>query len=433
MTTYYAQGSPQTDLTRDDLRAALVETLRRLEPRRKVLALPPDFTRANSMAGPLTCMAYEYFGDRLVDVMPALGTHVAMPDWQLDRMFPGVPKRLFRVHDWRNDVVTIGEVPAEFVAEATEGIWRKPWPAQLNRLVWEGGHDLILSIGQVVPHEVIGMANYNKNLFVGTGGAAGINESHFIGAAYGMERMMGRADTPLAAHPELRPGPFLPPSAAGVRADRDRPARRRQPGRARPVHRRRRGVLRAGGRAVGRRSTSRSSTSRRKKVVVYLDPEEFHSTWLGNKAIYRTRMAIADGGELVVLAPGVGTFGEDPEIDRLIRKYGYRTTPEIMRFVEQTDDLPQESLGGRPPDPRLVGRAVHDHLLPGQAQPRGDRVGRLSLRRPGGDARSATIPKTLRDGWNTLPDGERIYYISNPALGLWAYRGDWLEAVRPYD
>ena len=162
-----------------------------------MLALPPDFTRANSMAGPLTCIAYDYFGDRLSDVMPALGTHAAMSERQLDRMFPGVPKRLFRVHDWRNDVVTIGEVPAGFVAEATEGIWRKPWPVQLNRLVWEGGHDLILSIGQVVPHEVVGMANYNKNLFVGVGGAAGINESHFIGAAYGMERMMGRADTPL--------------------------------------------------------------------------------------------------------------------------------------------------------------------------------------------------------------------------------------------
>ena len=41
------------------------------------------------------------------------------------------------------------------------------------------------------------MANYTKNIFVGTGGTAGINESHFIGAAYGMERMMGRADTPV--------------------------------------------------------------------------------------------------------------------------------------------------------------------------------------------------------------------------------------------
>src|SRR5690606_6128604 len=100
-------------------------------------------------------------------------------------------------HRWRSDVITIGDVPADFVEEATEGIWKQAWPAQLNRLLWEGGHDLILSIGQVVPHEVIGMANYNKNIFVGTGGTRGINESHFIGAAYGMERMMGRANTPL--------------------------------------------------------------------------------------------------------------------------------------------------------------------------------------------------------------------------------------------
>ena len=170
MTTYYTQGSPQTDLTLDDLRAALFETLGRLEPRQRVLAIPPDFTRPNSMAGPLTCIAHEYFGDRLTDILPALGTHAPMPEWQLDSMFPGVPKRLFRVHDWRRDVLTIGEVPAEFVAEATQGIWRRPWPVQLNRLVWEGRHDLILSIGQVVPHEVIGMANHNKNLFVGVGG-----------------------------------------------------------------------------------------------------------------------------------------------------------------------------------------------------------------------------------------------------------------------
>ena len=197
MTLYYAQGSPHKDFSNTELNQALAGVFDKLGDREKVLALPPDFTRFNSMAGPLTCMAYGYFGERLTDVMPALGTHIPMPQWQLEKMFPGLPPHLIRAHDWRNDVITVGRVPAEFVAQATEGICKKPWPAQLNRLVFEGGHDLILSIGQVVPHEVIGMANYNKNLFVGTGGADGINESHFIGAAYGMERMMGRADTPL--------------------------------------------------------------------------------------------------------------------------------------------------------------------------------------------------------------------------------------------
>ena len=106
-------------------------------------------------------MLHDHFGEQLVDVMPALGTHDPMPDWQLERMFPGLPKSLIREHRWRDDVVTIGEVPADYVTKATEGHWNQPWPAQLNKLVWEGGHDLIVSIGQVVPHEVIGMANYN--------------------------------------------------------------------------------------------------------------------------------------------------------------------------------------------------------------------------------------------------------------------------------
>ena len=388
-----------------------------------MLALPPDFTRANSMAGPLTCLAYEYFGDRLADVMPALGTHVAMSDWQLDRMFPGVPKRLFRVHDWRNDVVTIGQVPAEFVAEATEGIYRKSWPTQLNRLVWEGGHDLILSIGQVVPHEVIGMANYNKNLFVGTGGAAGINESHFIGAAYGMERMMGRADTPLRRILNYAQDHFCRHLPRGLRADGDWPARGRQPGRARSVHRRRRGLFPTGGRAVRRRSTSRSSTSRSQRSSCTSIPRSSTARGWATRRSTARAWPSPTRGELVVLAPGVATFGEDPEIDRLIRKYGYRTTPEIMRFVEQTDDLPQEPLRGRPPDPRLVGRTLHDHLLSRQAQP-GRRSNRSATTMPSWSRCSgATTRKFSATAGTCCPTASGFIYVSNPALGLWAYRG----------
>jgi nickel-dependent lactate racemase len=420
MALYFAQGSAATDLCSEDLQAALFQTFDRLGPRKRVLALPPDFTRANSMAGPLTCMVHAYFGDRLTDVMPALGTHESMSDWQLNRMFPTVPRHLVRKHDWRHDVVTVGEVPADFVAQATEGIWTRPWPAQLNRLVWEGGHDLILSIGQVVPHEVIGMANYNKNLFVGTGGARGINESHFIGAAYGMERMMGRADTPLrrilnyAQERFCRHLPLLfVLTVIGPRGN---------------------GGLAVRGLFIGddaecfRRAAALSLEvnftvldEAPRKVVVYLDPEEFHSTWLGNKAVYRTRMAIADGGELVVLAPGVSTFGEDQQIDRLIRKYGYSNTPRIMQCVTETDDLPKN----------LSAAA---HLIHGSSEER-FRItycpGRLTREEiEGVGYRYADLaemlqrydPRELQDGWNTTPDGERIYYISNPALGLWAHR-----------
>ena len=194
---YFARGSATDRLTAEDLRAGVRAALDRLGPRRRVLAVPPDFTRFHSQAGPLTCLVHEYYGDRLTDVLPALGTHSPMTPEQLHEMFPTVPADRFRVHNWRTGITTVGTVPAEFVRTVSEGAVEFPWPAQVANLIAEGGHDLILSIGQVVPHEVIGMANYNKNIFVGTGGVEGINKSHFVGAAYGMERMMGRADTPV--------------------------------------------------------------------------------------------------------------------------------------------------------------------------------------------------------------------------------------------
>jgi len=421
MPTYFAAGSPTTELSDADLREALHGAFRRLGDRNRVIAVPPDFTRFNSRAGLLTCQTHEYYGDRLTDVMPALGTHFKMPDWQLDKMFPGVPKGLFREHRWREDVVTVGTVPGEFVEKVTEGIWKEPWPAQLNKLIWEGGHDLILSIGQVVPHEVMGMANYNKNIFIGTGGVRGINESHFIGAAYGMERMMGRADTPLrrilnyAQEHFCKQLPLLYVlTVVGVNERRELVTRGLYIGDDRECYE-----------AAAELSIKVNFTILQEelpKVVVYLDEEEFHSTWLGNKSIYRTRMAIADRGELVVLAPGVKTFGEDPQIDVLIRKYGYRTTPEIMRFMRENTDL-QGNLSAAAhlihgsSEGRFKVTYCPGHLTKAEIEGVGYEYANLA------DTMQRYDPKRLHDGWNTLPDGDRFYYISNPALGLWAYEG----------
>lgn len=420
MTTYLAVGSPTTVLSDGDLRRCLHDTLARLGDQQRVLVVPPDHTRLNSRAGILTRDAYDYYGPRLTDVLPALGTHVPMTAAQIERMYAGVPAHLFRVHDWRNDVVTIGELPAEFVHEATDGLYAKPWPAQLNKLVWQGGHDLILSIGQVVPHEVVGIANHAKNLFVGTGGVEGINESHFIGAAYGMERMMGRADTPVRRllNEALRRFcghlhivfvlTVVGPDGQGGLVTR--------------------GLYIGEGvecfELASRLSLQVNFTlldEAPAKVVCYLDPEEFHTTWLGNKSIYRTRMAIADGGELVVLAPGLKGFGEDPEIDRLIRTFGYRTTPEVMAAIDNNADL-------------RGNLSAAAHLIHGSTEGRfrvtycPGHLTRAEIESVGydyGDLATMTQrydPARLRDGWQVGADGERFFYVSNPALGLWAHR-----------
>lgn len=185
---YYETGSKDTSLSAEDMKQGLFEALDKLGKKKKVLAVPPDYTRLPSRSGELTEFAWQYYGDKLTDILPALGTHTPMTDTQISHMFGKTPRSLFRDHDWRNDVITLGTVPAEFVKEVSGGAVDYDWPAQVNKLLVEGGFDLILSIGQVVPHEVVGMANYNKNIFVGTGGSEGINKSHFIGAAYGMEK-----------------------------------------------------------------------------------------------------------------------------------------------------------------------------------------------------------------------------------------------------
>ena len=418
---YFERGSTTDRLSPDDLRQCLFAAFKSLGPRQRVLVVPPDFTRFHSQAGQLTRLAYDFYGPALTDILPALGTHTAMTPHQLDEMFPGVPHDLFRVHNWRTGITTVGEVPAAFVKEVSEGAVEFPWPAQLANLIWTGGHDLILSIGQVVPHEVIGMANYNKNIFVGTGGVEGINKSHFVGAAYGMERMMGRSNTPVrrilnyASEHFTKHLPIVYVHTVVGRAEDGKLVVR---------------GLYVSDDISGFDLAAKLSLEVNfemleeplKKVVVYLDPSEFKSTWLGNKSIYRTRMAMADGGELIVLAPGLKEFGEDHEIDRLIRKYGYRGTPETLAATEANAELRNN----------LSAAA---HLIHGSTE------GRFNVTYCPGHLTQAEIesvnfryadlktmtqrynPALLKDGWNTLPDGEQIFYISNPALGLWAYRG----------
>jgi len=420
MSLYFSAGSPTTEMSAGDLRTALFSALDAIGARNRVLAVPPDVTSFHSQAGTLTELAWQYYGDRLTDVLPALGTHKAMTDSEIATMYGSTPKHLFRVHDWRNDVVTLGEVPGEFMYGISEGKLDYTWPAQVNKLLRDGGHDLILSIGQVVPHEVVGMANYNKNIFVGTGGSMGIHRSHFLGAVYGMERMMGRADTPVRRVLNYASDHFA----------NNMPIVYVQT----VVGKNNAGELVIRGMYIGDDVECFELAAKLslevnfqmldreiKKAVVFLDPHEFRSTWLGNKSVYRTRMALADNAELVVLAPGVHEFGEDAAIDVLIRKYGYCGTPATLKAVKE--------------DPALAGNlSAAAHLIHGSCE------GRFTIRYcPGhltrheiesahyeyGDLAEAMAkykPETLQDGWNTI-DGEEVFYISNPGLGLWAYKG----------
>lgn len=417
----FIYAKDENGLSRAEIEAALEQALG-ARSLRKVLILPPDFTRFHSQAGLITSICYQLLTKRgcKADVMPALGTHEPVSRAQWEQMFEGIPYESMLVHDWRNDVVKIGEIPASYLEEITDGLWHDPVSVEINRRVMDESYDLIISPGQVVPHEVIGMANHSKNLFVGVGGSDMINKSHMVGAVYGMERMMGKDHTPVrkifdyGMEHFLKDRPFLfaltvctAPEGTSI------------------MH----GLFLGEGRKCLTQAIRLAQEKNIdfvehgiKKCVVYLDPEEFQSTWLGNKAVYRTRMAIADGGELIVLAPGVRKFGEDAQCDALIRKYGYRGR---LHTLEEFNKPENEDLRAN------MGAAAH--LIHGSSD------GRFSITYAVSKITQKEIadvgfipadydelakkydPATLQYGYNTV-GGEEIYYIPNPALGLWINR-----------
>ncbi len=418
-----AKGREDMRISKAELRTLLEDTLERadINPKR-VLLIPPDMTRLISRAGEITALLYGMLSRRsTVDIIPALGTHSPMSESELRHMFGDtIPLSAFKVHDWRRDVVRKGVVDGERLAEWSEGRVKYDVGVEVNKILFEG-YDIILSIGQVLPHEVVGMANYTKNIMVGVGGSDTINKSHFLGAAYNMERILGRPQNPVRWLFNAGVKEFLgdlPICYLLTVVGRDQEA----------------GDMAMRGYFAGFDDEAflKASTLSQKinitqldkplrKVVAYLDPSEFKSTWLGNKSVYRSRMAIADEGELFVIAPGLKEFGEDKEIDRLVRKYGYRGTPATLDAVEKNEELKQN----------LSAAA---HMIHGSSE------GRFSITYAPGhlteeeirsvnfgyaDIRAALKrydPAKLKDGWNTMSDGEEIYYISNPAAGLWALK-----------
>ncbi|PNT94460.1 D-mannonate epimerase [Clostridium thermosuccinogenes] len=415
------KASSRDGITDSEIKSALEQTLKDRGELKRVLLIPPDYTRLNSYAGVITGIYYDMLSEKCrVDIMPALGTHMPMSDDERIEMFGSrIPKECFINHNWRTDVVKIGEVPASFVEDVSDGLMNEPIDVEVNRILLDKSYDLIISIGQVVPHEVVGMANYSKNIFVGCGGRSMINQTHMLGAFYGLERIMGRDFSPVRKVFDYAEENFI----------RDIPLIY-----VLTVTSQHNGKTVVDGLFAGRERSLFEEAVRLsqeknlnfveeplKKVVVYLDEKEFKSTWLGNKAVYRTRLAIEDGGELLVLAPGVRKFGEDDGNDLLIRKYGYVGREKILELFGKNRDLRDN-------------QSVAAHLIHGSSDGRFTityAVDKLTKEEVEGvNYNYAPIssvykkydPSKLKEGFNVLDDGEKIYYIANPALGLWADR-----------
>jgi nickel-dependent lactate racemase len=415
-----------TSISRERMQDLMRQTVDQARKRicakpKRVLLLPPDITRMHSGSGWLTEMLYDLLCEEAeVHVIPTLGQHVPHTAAENRQMFGSIPNERIHAHDWRDGCVEVGSIPGRYLDEVSEGAADWDIPLTLNRMLMEEKWDLIINIGHVVPHEVLGFANHNKNYFIGLGGKDLICTSHMAAACCGIENNLGNLVTPVRACFNRAEDEYLghlPDLYVQVVMGRNQ-----------------QGELVHTGCYVGddlETYLEAAKQSRRENITIFEEPlekvvcvmqgDEFFSTWVANKAVYRTRMAMADGGELIILAPGLKRFGEQPEVDAFIRKYGYVGTPKVMAQYKQNADMQD------------LAHATA-HLIHGSSE------GRFTITYAPGHLTKQEIETVgfqyadlrqmmehyqidrLNEGWNTTADGERFYYIATPSAGLWATR-----------
>jgi len=310
-------------------------------------------------------------------------------------------------------------VPANYVKEITGGCADWKFPVWLNSMLMQEKWDVVINIGHVVPHEVLGFANHNKNYFIGLGGKELICASHMAAACCGIENNLGNLLTPVRQCFNWAEEKFLgklPDFYVQVVLARDSAGKL--------VHT---GVFVGDDLetylAAARQAREQNITVLEEplqKVVCVMQGDEFFSTWVANKAVYRTRMALADGGELVIIAPGLKRFGEQPDVDVLIRKYGYCGTPDVMRLYKQNADMQDLAHASA----HLIHGSSEDRFrityAPGHLKKADIEQVKFQHADLTDTLRRYPIDK-LREGFNEV-GGERIYFIPTPSAGLWATR-----------
>lgn len=401
---------------------------------RRILLVPPDASRRWSRAGEITGHLYGHLSAAGcgVSVLPALGTHRPMTPVEVESLFCGrVPVERILRHDWRAGLARVGEVAGSEMAALSSGVMSEALRVDVDEALL-ADWDVVVSVGQVLPHEVTGMANGTKNLVIGLGGAPTINDTHLLGALCGIEQVMGRVRTPVRQAVDAAFDRFLAPRIRVLwilTVVEPSPT-----------------TVTTRGLFAGWGSTAESGGAAYRaaadlaarcnitvvdgplpRVTCWMDPEEFRSTWLANKAVYRTRMALADDAELVVLAPGVTRFGEDPTVDGLIRRHGYAGTPAVLEAI-RADPTLSDNLGAAA------------HLIHGSSE---GRFRIVYCTDPASGGLSQEEVEGVGYEWRPLPqeldrlgvgghsasgsyrarDGRPFDHIARPALGLWSTAG----------
>ncbi len=408
------------------IKVAIKQFLDNLDPpKNRILIIAPNFTLINSVGGEITQILYSFLKDNsIIDIIPASGMHQPLSKENRIKNYGKIPEQVFKIHNWRDSVKNIGQISSEDIKELSNDVLDYTIDVDINQNLLNKEYDHIISIGQVYPHETAGFSNGVKNILYGLGGSDFINKTHFLSAVVGIDNIIGQTQNPIQNLFKYASDSFLKERvkihyisyviSTNINAESFL-----------------QGLFFGDAENYSRIFSKASKLSYNnninvisdplKNILVFLDPQNYSSTWRGNEAIYRTRRALENNGNLVIIAPGLTNFIEDPTLDDLIRKFGYLGKEAILEKVNKSKLL-QENL------------SLAAHLIQGSSENK-FKITYCTKNLSENDFRTVNYNwmnlegaikyyqiKKLKRGLNILPDGNEIFYITNPSINLWIAR-----------
>ncbi len=339
-------GDPDHTLTSDDVRRLLMEGLPPADwANQRVLVIVPDNTRSGPI-GPVFAQLHELMtsgaqaGGQTVaqiDVLIALGTHMALsreqmahrldvPVDELETRYPGV--RIFN-HEWEKEetFVSLGEISADEIEELSNGLLRETVDVRINKLVLE--YDLVLILGPVFPHEVVGFSGGNKYFFPGVSGPEVINFTHWLGAVMTSYEIIGSGYTPVRAVIDRAASLIPTPSRcvalvvtgddlAGLYVGTPKEAWEAASQLSAQVHVR--------------------YLEHPVKRVLSIMPPLYDDIWTAAKGMYKLEPVVAEGGEVVIYAPHIDEISYTH--GRVLDEIGYHVRDYFLKQWDRFKDYP---------------------------------------------------------------------------------------------
>jgi len=337
------------ELTEEQLEEIVKESLKDFKAITRVLLIHPDYTR-NDFTNKIVPLIYKELknkGTKQIDFLNASGTHRAMTEEEI-RSKLGLTVQSDFIHFYNHEyndpqqLVTVGEIPASFVAEKTQGELSQSIPVVVNKLVTED-YDLIIALSGTLPHEAAGYAGGLKVFFPGISGPEVIDLLHWAAVLIGIPRIIGTVDNP--ARGVINQGSsyiFDKIKAPTISFNMVFKEEHQVIPKGLYIGASYNGFIEAYKQAA--RASSQLHViylDKPLKVAVQVIDKNYDEIWTAGKGSYKLQSpgVMAPGGEIIIYAPHINCFHSRPEMDLALRQIGYHCKDYVKKYLKSNPDF----------------------------------------------------------------------------------------------